>query len=201
MEFDEWNSTDRRISAKARICEFVVHAMWTVNRGMVAGEPKTKAVASVQRVPSINRYVATPCLRVAWTENRCRRHFPMRRSHDLRSRSDLPAAARGHDVPCYRIRRPRGGQSDQSGLRLRLQRLRTEALPVLSWGTASWHVSEDRLSVVQSTVLRMTRICMGLVRPENDDSVTWRKRSYAPSRAALAESCGAMLAMFVGRLR
>lgn len=67
-------------------------------------------------------------------------------------------------------------------LKYRLQRLRSEFLPALSWGATSWHMTADSSAVLEHTIHRMTRICMRLLRPGTVDEVT-RQQCLTPSRA------------------
>lgn len=60
-------------------------------------------------------------------------------------------------------------------LKYRLQLLRTEIRSVLLGSHR--HMTADTLSVVESTIIRTTRICMRLSRPDNEDWVAWQERS------------------------
>lgn len=51
-----------------------------------------------------------------------------------------------------------------------------------------WHIARECLEVVESTILRMTRICMPLRRLGNDGWVALQNTTYALARMALAES-------------
>lgn len=46
------------------------------------------------------------------------------------------------------------------------ERLSTDILPALGSGAASWHVTAYSCSIVESTILRMTRIRLRLFRPD-----------------------------------
>lgn len=70
----------------------------------------------------------------------------------------------------------------------RLQRFKSEVLPVMLWGAAAWHMHESRLGAALSAIVRMVRIMLYDVRPSTETCVEWHGRSWRQAKAQLLEA-------------
>lgn len=50
----------------------------------------------------------------------------------------------------------------------RMQRLRAEILPAMTWGPAAWHLRPHVISVAEKAPVRMTKVVLQLCRPKGD---------------------------------
>lgn len=74
--------------------------------------------------------------------------------------------------------------------KMKLQRMRTEVVPVLLSGGAAWHRKEDALRMAESAIIRTSRIILHLRKLEEELWVPWHERTRNLSKGGVANTWG-----------
>lgn len=70
----------------------------------------------------------------------------------------------------------------------RLQRLRAEVLPAMTWGSAASHLRPDINGVAEKALVRMTKLVLHHFRPEGEPWLDWHIRTSRCARERLSSA-------------